>query len=194
VEETVVLKLGFMRWYVIGIAIPNLYFQINSFINPDIPVRARTVYSVYTVNSFLIITGLIYSKVKNKPRLIFGLMILSTLRNLLPFYNDDGGTGLYTNNMTILTIMMNYVSMSMAIMTISVSGLPFSRVVELIFSIMLLIGLVYNTFTLNLGYEFTTNEVIFGSVLVLYWYVSFKIFINEHVLVYSKLVLEVVNS
>jgi hypothetical protein len=121
-------------------------------------------------------------------------MILSTLRNLLPFYNDDGGTGLYTNNMTILTIMMNYVSMSMAIMTISVSGLPFSRVVELIFSIMLLIGLVYNTFTLNLGYEFTTNEVIFGSVMVLYWYVSFKIFINEHVLVYSKLVLEVVNS
>jgi hypothetical protein len=180
-EETLVLKLGFMKLYVIAIALPNLLFQINSLINPDTSVRAKSVYSVYTVNSFLIVVGLIYSKIKNKPRLIFTLMIMSTLRNLLPFYNDDGGTGLYTNNMTILTIMMNFVSMSMGILSIAVSGLPFSRVIELIYSLILLVGVVYNTFTLNMGYEVKTGEVIIGSVFILYWYISFKLFINEQV-------------
>jgi hypothetical protein len=180
-EETLVLKLGFMKLYVIAITLPNLLFQINSLVNPDTSVRAKAVYSVYTVNSFLIVVGLIYSKIKNKPRLIFALMIMSTLRNLLPFLNDDGGTGLYTNNATVLVMMLNYVSMSMGIMTIAVSGLPFSSLVELIYSIILLVGLVYKTFTLNMGYEVTSGEVAVGSAFVLYWYISFKLFINEHV-------------
>jgi hypothetical protein len=77
---------------------------LSSLAKPDANLRVRLVYSIYTLNSIIILAGLIYARIKKKPKIIYIMMILNSFRNIAPFYNDDGGTGTYASNETVLII------------------------------------------------------------------------------------------